>query len=70
MFEDGFTQTDFRVTKTFSMGHTKVKGMIDAYNLFNTAGILTQNFAYGPQFRVPFAILGARLLKFGVEVNY
>ena len=69
-FENRILQTDFRLAKTITLARTRVKGMFDIYNLFNNTGILSENFTYGAQFLRPGQVLAARLIKFGVQIDY
>jgi hypothetical protein len=69
-FEDRVNQLDVRLTKTFRFGRTRVQGMFDVYNLFNASAVLTENFTYGPAWLRPSAILGARLFKFGAQLDF
>ena len=69
-FENRLLQTDFRLAKTITLARIKVKGMFDIYNLFNNTGILSENFTYGAQFLRPGQVLAARLMKFGVQIDY
>jgi len=69
-FEDRVSQLDLRLTKTIRMGRARVQGMLDVYNLFNAGAVLTENFTYGPSWLRPSAILGARMLKFGGQLDF
>jgi hypothetical protein len=40
------------------------------FNLFNTATILRENAGYGTSFLQPVDVLGARFVKFGVQVDF
>lgn len=48
----------------------KLQGRFDVYNLFNSSTILSVNGTYGPQWLRPQAILGARLVKFGAQLDW
>lgn len=69
-FEDRLQQVDFRLTRTFRVRHVKLQGNFDAFNVFNSSAILTENYRFGAQWMTPTAILGARLFKFGVQVSF
>jgi hypothetical protein len=70
MYEDRLTQVDLRLTKTFRLGRARLQGIFDLYNLFNASTILTENTTYGPTWLRPTRILGARLIKFGAQLDY
>jgi hypothetical protein len=63
-------QTDFRVTKIFTVGKMRMQGNFDLYNLFNNSAILTPNTTYGPQWQQPNSILQGRLVKFGGQLTF
>jgi hypothetical protein len=69
-FEDRISQLDLRLTKTVRLGRARVQAMVDVYNLFNASAVLTENFTYGPAWLRPSAILGARMLKFGGQLDF
>jgi hypothetical protein len=47
-----------------------MQGMFDAYNVFNASTILARNNTVGATWGRPTSILGARLLKLGLQVNF
>ena len=69
-FEDRLNQVDLRLTKTVAIGKAKLQGRFDIYNAFNASTILNEVFTYGPSWRRPSAILGARLLKLGAQLDF
>ena len=69
-FEDRLAHTDIRLTRTFQIGRTRIQGMFDIYNIFNQGAILAQSAVYGTSWLQPSQILGARLLKFGLQIDY
>ncbi len=54
----------------FAVGGRTIKGMFDAYNLFNANSILAINSAYSPAWKTPTQILDARLFKFGAQLEF
>jgi hypothetical protein len=70
MFEDRLNQLDLRFTKVFEVKQMKAKGMLDLYNLLNASTVLAVNPTFGASWLRPAAILGARLVKFGVQVDF
>ena len=69
-FGDRVSQIDIRFGKRINFGRGKLRGMFDIYNLFNASTVLSQNNAYGASWQTPNSILGGRLFKFGVQIEY
>jgi hypothetical protein len=69
-FEKRLNQVDFRVSKFINMGGTRIQAIVDVYNLFNASSILGLNTRYGPSWLRPTAILPARFLKFGLQMEF
>jgi hypothetical protein len=70
---DHFNQIDFRVARSFRIGTTAVKGMVDLYNAINANPVVRQNYNYGTDGRswlVPQNILLGRLVTFGLQVDF
>jgi hypothetical protein len=44
--------------------------MFDMYNLFNASTVLAINTNYGPNWLRPSNVLGARLFKFGAQLDF
>ena len=70
LYEDRLTQVDLRFSRIFTSGTGRVTAMFDIYNLLNASTVLSVNNTYGPTWQRPLTILGPRLFKFGVEVNF
>ena len=69
-FGDRVSQVDIRFGKRVNIGRGKLRGMFDIYNLFNASTVLSQNNSYGASWQTPNSILGGRLFKFGVQIDY
>ena len=69
-FEGRINQLDARLMKTFKMGHSRIQGQFDLYNVLNASPILGINTRYGPAWLTPTEILGARLFKIGAQVSF
>jgi hypothetical protein len=67
---DRLNQLDFRVTRTFNFGTTRIQGMFDLYNMLNANPVLAYNAAYGNAWLRPTNVLIGRLVKFGMQVNF
>jgi hypothetical protein len=63
----------FRLGRTFKAGRASIKAMLDLYNLTNANTVVAINSAYGTDggaWLTPLAILQARLVKLGVQIDY
>ena len=69
-FEDRLNQVDVRLSKVVRLGKSRLQGMFDIYNLFNASTVLGVNTRYGPSWLLPSNILGARLFKLGLQVDF
>jgi hypothetical protein len=73
MYGERMHQVDMRVSKAFVVGRTRLQAQVDLYNMLNGNFVLAQNNTYGTSgasWLVPTAILSARLLKFGVQMDF
>ena len=70
VFEDRVNQLDFRLTRTVRVGHVRIQGMFDVYNVLNSDAILADTLRFGANFLKPTSTLGARLFKFGAQLNF
>ena len=73
MYGERMYQVDVRFSKRFAVGGARLQAQVDLYNMLNGNFVLAQNNTYGTtgaSWLVPTAILSARLLKFGVQVDF
>jgi len=73
LYGERMSQLDVRLSKTVTIGQTRVQGMFDIYNALNGNAVVAVNNTYGTTgatWLVPQRILPARLVKFGVQVNF
>jgi hypothetical protein len=63
-------QVDFRLMKSLSVGKVRIRGSVDAYNLFNASAVLAQNNQYGPNWQLPQVILPGRFAKVGLQLDF
>jgi hypothetical protein len=61
---------DLSVRKAWKRGNTSIEPVLDTYNLFNTASILTRVTQQGPTYLTPVTIQRGRLMRIGVNVNF
>ena len=69
-YEDRLTQLDLRLAKIVHVGKFTIRGMFDAYNVFNANTILQENTRVGPTYLQPTRILAGRLFKVGAQVDF
>jgi hypothetical protein len=70
MFEKRLFQMDLRFIRNFHVAGLRLQGMFDAYNIFNNMAVLAENTRYGSSWLRPTSVLDARLMKFGVQMNF
>jgi hypothetical protein len=73
LFGDRLNQIDLRVAKIVTVGTTKIKGMIDVFNVGNINTVTNLNTTYGTtggSWKVPTAISLARLIKVGAQIDF
>jgi hypothetical protein len=73
MLNDRTNQVDVRLTRTFMAGRTKIRGMLDFYNVLNANPVIVWNNTYGTNgasWLVPQQILQGRLVKFGAQWDF
>ena len=59
-----------KTVKVIRVGRARVRGMFDLYNLFNASTILSRNNTFASTWGRPTVILGGRLFKFGVQLDF
>ena len=52
------------------IGHARLEGLVDVYNALNASSILSENTAYSTRWLQPTEITNARLVKFGVQLQF
>ncbi len=68
--EDRINQLDLRASKILKLSGYRVQANFDVFNVFNANTILGVNGTSGPNWQVPTAILDARLIKFGFQIDF
>ena len=61
---------DLRASKAFRFGQQRLEGMLDLFNVTNANTITSINGQTGARFGAPLAILGPRVLRFGVRYSF
>jgi hypothetical protein len=70
VFEGRINQLDARLTKNIRLHQYRIQAQFDLYNVFNASPILGINTRYGTAWLTPTEILGARLFKFGAQIQF
>ena len=71
LYGDRLHELDFRLSKTVRLAQgRRVQGIVDVYNLNNGSAVITQNNSFGSAWLRPTQILQARLVKFGVQLDF
>jgi hypothetical protein len=71
MYNDRHNQVDARLTKSIRFpGRSRLRVMIDSYNLLNTATALSHNNTFGGQWLRPTSIMPGRFVKFGAQWDF
>jgi len=68
--KDRLDQFDFRISKSLRFDRLQLRATLDVYNLFNAGTILAATPVYGPNWLKPAGVLGPRLFKAGVQVDF
>ena len=71
-FREGWnTQLDFRLSRNFEFRERwKFEPTLDLFNALNASSVLSANARYGPAWQNALVVLGGRVIKFGVQVNF
>jgi hypothetical protein len=63
-------ELDVNLRKFIKVGHGRVSGNIDIFNVLNRSDVLSYNTTYGPAWLRPTGILTGRWLKFGAQFDF
>jgi hypothetical protein len=70
LYGDRVNQIDLRISRTVRVGRAVVRPSVSVYNLLNANPVLRYNNRYGPGWPAPTAVLTARFLDFGVQIDF
>jgi hypothetical protein len=70
LYGDRVYQVDVRFNKIITVGRTVIRPMVSVYNLLNANPVLSYSSSYGPSWPEPLAILTARFVDVGVQVDF
>jgi hypothetical protein len=63
-------QIDLRLTRTFRTGNFRVMPQLDLFNILNDNSVQEIVRRYGPAWRNATTVLGPRVMKFGVKLDF
>lgn len=70
-YGERFNQVDLRFTKILPLGGTaRLRAMFDIFNVFNANAVTNENYAVGPNYLLPLAIMPGRLGKFSFQFDF
>jgi hypothetical protein len=70
MYEDRLQQVDVRFSRTFQVQNFRLRGSIDVANLFNASNVLNLQRQFGASYLNALQIMGGRLVKLGLQVDF
>ena len=70
LYEPRFNQFDVRFSRRFQLGKVKFDPRLDVYNLGNSTTALGSIGGYGAAWLRPTDAMSARIVKFGVQVDF
>ncbi len=70
MFEDRYTLADVRLSKNIVVARWRIQPRLDVYNLFNSSAVNSLITRYGGTWLQPQEVFGARMAKFGVQIDF
>ena len=59
-----------RFSRTFRVQDFRLRGSVDVANLFNASNVLSLQRQYGPTYLNALQIMGGRLIKLGLQVDF
>ena len=75
MFTDYLNTLDLRLARTFTIGKTRLQGLLDIYNLLNAGTVTTVNTTFGAVaatrvWNNPLTIQTSRYVRFGAQFTF
>jgi hypothetical protein len=70
LYEDRSTLIDMRLAKNIRVGKARFEGQLDVFNVFNANSVRLVTNTFGTAWQRPLAILGARMVKLGFQVQF
>lgn len=70
-YEDRLQQVDLRFSRVFRFAaRTRLQGAVDVYNLTNASNVLNMTTRYGPAWLNAIQIMGGRLMKVSLQLDF
>jgi carboxypeptidase family protein/TonB-dependent receptor-like protein len=69
-YEPRLQQVDLRFSRTLRLDKYKLRGNLDVANLFNANSVLNVQRQYGPTYLNVLQIMGGRLMKVGLQLDF
>jgi carboxypeptidase family protein/TonB-dependent receptor-like protein len=69
-YEPRLQQVDLRFSRTLRLDKYKLRGNLDVANLFNANSVLSVQRQYGPTYLNVLQIMGGRLMKVGLQLDF
>ena len=70
-YGERFNQFDLRLTKILGVGgDTRLRVMVDLFNLFNANAVVKEQYGVGDDYLVPLGFMPGRLLKFTFQLDF
>jgi hypothetical protein len=63
-------QIDFRVSRKFAVGQSRIEPQFNVYNLTNANDVVSLTTRYGPAWQNVTGVLPPRMMKFGIQIDY
>jgi hypothetical protein len=70
MWERRLQQVDVRFSRTFRVQDFRLRGNLDVANLFNASNVLSLQRQFGTTYLNALQIMGGRLVKLGLQVDF
>ena len=70
MWERRLQQVDVRFSRTFRVQDFRLRGNLDVANLFNASNVLSLQRQFGATYLNALQIMGGRLVKLGLQVDF
>ena len=70
LYGDRLRSVDLRFARTFTAGGTRLRGIVDLYNISNANSVVRYSNAFGSAWQRPLDIFPGRFVKFGVQVDF
>jgi hypothetical protein len=70
MYEPRVQQVDVRLSRTFRVQDFRLRGNVDFANLFNASNVLNLQRQFGATYLNALQIMGGRLVKLGLQVDF